>query len=91
MYIQTFWNTRELCLLLKNTKKKINVQLSAKTGPAETKVWSIITKGNKAVKLTLAKSDITPTAVGRWNSQFDVSLCWKSIFFNVNKPLLTHS
>ena len=45
----------------------------------DSKVWHTIVKGNKHVQYVLSWSEITPTAIGKWNKKFD-ELNWKNIF-----------
>ena len=42
-------------------------------GIVETKVWTIIQKGNKAVQSTLAQSETIPASVQDWNVEFEVT------------------
>ena len=73
---------------IKKYQKKVNVELSVRFSCLDTKVWTIIQRGNKAVQTTLDKSEAVPAAVNKWNKIYNSPLNWKKIFTKTRKTTL---
>ena len=73
---------------IKKYQKKVNVELSVKFSCLDTKVWTIIQRGNKAVQTALDKSEAVPAAVNKWNKIYNSPLNWKKIFTKTRKTTL---
>ena len=56
---------------IKKYQKKVNVKVSVRFSCLNTKVWTIIQRGNKAVQTALDKSEAVPAAVNKWNKIYN--------------------
>ena len=74
--------------LSKKYQQKVNVELSARFSFLNTKVWTIIQRGNKAVQTALDKSKTVPAAVNKWNKRHSSPLNWEKISAKTRKPTL---
>ena len=70
---------------IKKYQKKVNVELSVKFSCLDTKVWTIIQRGNKAVQTALDKSEAVPAAVNKWNKIYNSPLNWKKDLYQNEK------
>ena len=64
---------------IKRFQKRLNVNLADQVKNFDNKTWWCIRKGNKTIQKVMLQSDITPTAVIKWNHLFD-NLQWNEIF-----------
>ena len=60
-------------------RQRIDVNLTNTFKNFHSKVWFCIGKGNKFIQSMLLRSGATPTAITRWNENYD-DLCWPKIF-----------
>lgn len=65
---------------IRKFQKKAKVEFTDQGKLVDTNAWNIIGKGNKAVQATIAKSDIVPTSVQKWNTKTEANLDWGKIF-----------
>ena len=57
---------------IRRYRLKVNVQLKARFSLLDTKVWTIIQRGNTVVQATNVKSEAIPAAVKTWNENLMV-------------------
>jgi hypothetical protein len=65
---------------IRRYSQKLKIHLSNNFKIFDTKIWFIMTKGNKWIQFCLAESEEIPTAVKRWNEKINYNFTWEKIF-----------
>lgn len=74
-HVQTnFLVYEDIIASIREYKVRTNIQLTADYEITDVKVWARIQTGNKSVQSTLAKAEVIPVAVKKWNGKSDVQL-----------------
>ena len=64
---------------IRTSKKDTGIELNDSYKAIDTRVWSVIQRGNKHVQCVLSASGVAPTALRKWDERFN-DLKWQNIF-----------